>query len=157
MRRGLLALGLVLLASCADRPESSGIPACISDNPAGEPFDVGDVEVASAAPGDTGPAPAPPSAASIAAVCRAEGGTGCEPAAFISKEAAACIATINHFEAGLEPWKVALVYHHRFARVVWNVTSTLQDDGPDGYSGAVLTLDASDGLVLEESGFNVTP
>lgn len=157
MRLNWLALGALLLVGCAGDVETAGIGSCISENPPDDPFDVGDVVIASPPPGSGGPVPMPPSAASIAAECQAEAGTGCDVSSFISKGAASCIATLNQFEVGLEPWKLALVYHHRFSRVVWNVTSTLRDNGADGYSGAVLTLDATDGAVLGQSSYSATP
>lgn len=130
---------------------------CVERNPANDPFDVGDVSVAAPPPGSTLPEPEPPSAASIAEVCRMSRGTGCDPDEFISKDAASCIALSNDFELGLEPWKVALTYHHGFARVVWNVMSKLQDRGRDGYAGGILTLDATQGVVLNRGGYDATP
>jgi hypothetical protein len=62
-----------------------GALACIDGNPPGDPFDVGDVVVPDQAPGSTGPAPEPPSAATIASDCVASGGTGCDASRFISK------------------------------------------------------------------------
>jgi hypothetical protein len=134
-----------------------GALACIDGNPPGDPFDVGDVVVPDQAPGSTGPAPEPPSAATIASDCVASGGTGCDPSRFISKEAASCLAELNGFEAGLEPWSIALVYHHRHDRVVWNVTNVVDDGGAEGYAGGLLTLDATDGAVLAGSGYTATP
>lgn len=104
-----------------------------------------------------GPAPEPPTAASIAAVCVESGGTGCDASRFISKNAASCIAERSGFEAGLEPWSVALVYHHGHERVVWNVMNVTNDAGAEGFSGAALALDATDGVVLRRSAYDVTP
>lgn len=158
-RRTLIALALLGCAAEADnatRPED-GTVACINGNPPGDPFDVGDVVVPARAPGSTGPTPEPPTAATIASECAANGGTGCEASRFVSKEAALCLAESNEFEAGLRPWSVALVYHHSHDRVVWNVTNVTNDDGAEGYSGGVLTLDATDGAVLGRSAYTVTP
>jgi hypothetical protein len=130
---------------------------CIETSPPGDPFDVGDVEIAAPPPGSTAPSQNPPTAESIAAVCQAEGGSGCNPERFISKEAASCVALSNDFELGLEPWKVALVYHHGYEQVVWNVMSKLQDRGSEGYSGGILTLGATDGVVLNRGGYEATP
>jgi hypothetical protein len=136
-----------------------GTLACIEGNPPGDPFDVGDVAVAEPAPvsGPIGPAPQPPSAATIASECVASGGTGCDASRFISKEAAFCLAELNAFEAGLEPWSVALVYHHRHNRVVWNVRNVTDERGAEGHSGGVLTLDATNGAVLERSAYVLLP
>lgn len=137
--------------------EGAGTGACIDGNPPGDPFDVGDVVVPDRAPGSTGPALEPPTAAAIASECVASGGTGCEASRFISKEAASCLAELNEFEPGLEPWSVALVYHHGHDRVVWNVVNVTNDESAEGYSGGSLTLDATDGAVLGRSTYTATP
>jgi hypothetical protein len=148
---------LLSVAACSGVEEVSGVQGCIERNPATQPFDVGDIDIAAPMPGSTQPAPPPPSATDLAEVCRTSGGSGCNPDQFISKNAASCIAQLNDFEAGLQPWRVALVYHHRFERVVWNVMSRLQDRGRDGYAGGLLTLDATDGVVLDRGGYDATP
>jgi len=131
--------------------------ACIADNPPAEPFDLGDVVVPSRAPGSTGPVAEPPTAATIASECVASGGSGCDATRFISREAASCLAELDGFEAGLEPWGIALVYHHRQDRVVWNVRNVTSDRGAAGSSGGALTIDATDGLILERLGWAVIP
>jgi hypothetical protein len=157
MRAASFSLVMLVSLGCAGKSEDAEVQGCVSDHPAAEPFDVGDVTVASPAPGSTAPAAAPPTAASIAAECTANAGSGCDPARFISKGAAACVAALNGFEVGLAPWQVALVYHHGLDTVVWNVMNELQDNGAEGYSGATLTLSATDGNVLKQSAYDVTP
>ena len=125
---------------------SAEVSACIDGHPAGEPFDVGDVLVAS--PASAAPAPTPPTAETFAAECRADAaGSGCDER-FLSREAARCIAQGAQFRAGLDEWTIALTYHNSYHRVVWGVENLLVDDGPDGYSGESLTVDAVDGRVL---------
>jgi hypothetical protein len=125
---------------------SAEVSACIEGHPAGIPLDVGDVVVASPPLGAT--APTPPTAETFAAECRADAaGTGCDEG-FLSREAARCIAEDAQFRAGLEAWTIALTYHNSYHRVVWGVENLLVDNGPDGYSGESLTVDAVDGRVL---------
>ena len=138
-------------------PGSDAARACIADNPPAEPFDLGDVVVPSRAPGSSGPVAEPPTAATIASECVASGGTGCDASRFISREAASCLARADEFEAGLEPWGIALVYHHRQDRVVWNVRNVTSDRGAAGSSGGALTIDATEGLILERLGWAVIP
>jgi hypothetical protein len=157
----LIASALLGCAAEADGgaapSESDGAPECIADNPPAEPFAVGDVIVPDRAPGSPGPAAEPPTAATIASECVASGGTGCDAAHFISREAASCLAELNDFEGGLEPWSIALGYHRGHGRVVWNVMNVLNDRGSEGYSGGVLTLDATDGDVLAHVAYRATP
>jgi hypothetical protein len=136
---------------------TDGARQCMADNPPTDPFDVGDVAIASLAPGSTGPEPQAPSVFTIASDCVASGGTGCDAARFISREAASCLAELSGFEAGIQPWSIALVYHHSHGRVVWNVMNVVNDDGAEGYSGGTLTLDAMDGRILSRSGYTATP
>ncbi len=130
---------------------------CIAENPPAEPFDVGDIVLASPPPGSTEPAPPGPTVDTIAAECVASGGTGCDPASFISKVAALCLAEFNEFPTGLEPWSAALVYHYGHERVVWNVTNLVRDDGPNGYWGNIMTFDATDGSFIELLGYGAIP
>lgn len=131
MRPGRSTLVTLLLVGCAADAEGDGGRDCISDHPPDSPFDVGDVDVASPAPGSGGLEPEAPTAAS-------------------------CLAQLNGFKAGLEAWRVALVYHHGHDRVVWNVMNRLNDRGAEGYSGGALTLDATDGHVLGHTAYEVT-
>ncbi|HEU4580263.1 MAG TPA: hypothetical protein VFS67_18535 [Polyangiaceae bacterium] len=156
MRSVAMCLALVLL-SCESARELDDTEACIADHPPGVPFDVGDVVVASPPPGSNLPEPAPPSAADIAQECALSGGAGCDPEAFISKAAASCIATLHEFSPGVEPWQIALTYHHGHERVVWNVMNQTAADGSDGYGGEVLTIDATEGEVLETSAYRAVP
>jgi hypothetical protein len=157
MRTGRSALVTLLLVGCAAEADGDGGRDCISEHPPESPLDVGDVDVASPAPGSTAPESAAPTALTIAAECVMNDGSGCDASRFISRDAASCLAELNGLEAGLEPWRVALVYHHGHDRVVWNVMNRLNDRGREGYSGGVLTLDATDGHMIARSAYNVTP
>ena len=164
----VLAIFSVLLASSCASPDPEGSPEepgdtvppeaqlCISEHPASEPFDVGNVTVASAAPMSGAVAPAPPTVDTFAAECQSAGGTGCDQS-FISKEAARCIAESLAFEPGLGDWEIAMTYHHSYHRVVWGVENLLEDRGADGYSGKSLTLDAALGTLLGRTSWQATP
>jgi hypothetical protein len=168
MRTLWAAVFLLISCSGSDREQgtdtqgrdfvSEQTSRCISDHPASEPFDVGDVTVASPAPmsGQSVPEVAAPTVESFAAECQAENGTGCDEA-FISKEAARCIAQQDRLEPGLEPWTLAMTYHHSYQRIVWGVENLLEDHGNDGYSGRSVTLDAVSGKVLGRTGWSATP
>lgn len=155
MRSGAAGLVVLLMMACTDGAAPDGTRACINDNPPGSPFDIGDVVVGSPPPGV--PAPDPPSADTIAADCVMYGGTGCDAHAFISKDAASCIATLEGFEAGLERWQIALTFHNGYKRVVWNVLNKLVDQGAGAYMGQALTIDATDGGVLGRASYIATP
>jgi hypothetical protein len=176
--RFLVALVAALAAAGCGSPEpeegqdeptdtrSPAVEQCISAHPPGEPFDVGDVAVASAAPASAAPAsaapmsgagaPVSPTVDTFTAECRAEGGSSCDES-FISREAARCIAESLAFEPGLEDWTIAMTYRHSFHRVVWGVENLLEDLGQDGYSGKSLTLDAARGTLLGRPTWRATP
>jgi hypothetical protein len=130
----------------ADTPSPEAVQ-CISGHPAAEPFDVGDVTVASAAPMSGAVAPAPPTLDTFTAECHSDGGTDCDES-FMSKEAARCIAQSLAFDPGLDAWGIAMTYNYSYSRVVWAIENLLEDRGADGYSGESLTLDATLGTVL---------
>lgn len=135
---------------------SAEVSACTAAHPAGEPFDVGDVVVASPPPGSGAPEPTPPTVETFAAECRTDGGTDCD-ARFISREAARCIALDEQFQAGLDEWDIALAYHHSHRRVVWGIQNVLVDNDTDGYAGESLTVDAVNGRVLGRTSWRAVP
>jgi len=53
----------------------------------------------------------------------------CDEAAFITREAALCVASAAGLANGLDGLTAALVYHYGFRRVVWNVNNRLFDRG----------------------------
>jgi hypothetical protein len=138
-------------ASARPAVQSGPTAKCVADNPPSDPVDFG--EDPYAAPSEPGaPVHVPLSAeqaASLADGCREDRGTGCDPAHFISKQAADCIARAHAFEAGLSPWKFHLRYDGRHLRVVWEVQNLESDRGTAGSEGSVLVVDATLGTVLE--------
>ena len=156
----LVAGGCASPESNDERDGSADTPSpeaeqCISEHPAGEPFDVGDVTVASAAPVSGAVAPAPPTVDTFATECREDGGTGCDES-FISREAARCIGESLAFEPGLDVWLIAMTYNYSYSRVVWGIENLLEDRGDDGYSGKSLTLDAALGTLLGRTSWEAT-
>ena len=143
-------LAAVLVWSCSgsdpkqDSLENTGpefvsdeTSACIDGHPAGDPFDVGEPEASGSAS---------PTLDTYESQCRSAGGSGCD-GAFISKEAARCIAQNEKFEAGLEPWTLGMSYEHSYGRLGWEIQNVLTNEGT-AYSGKSLTLDAVSGRVL---------
>ena len=89
---------------------------------------------------------------SFVAQCQSAQGTNCNEA-FISKEAARCIAQSASLEPGLEPWTIALGYTASYQRLIWSVENLLVNNGAAGYSGKSLSLDAATGRVLGRTGW----
>jgi hypothetical protein len=89
--------------------------------------------------------------------CLTDGGTDCDAAGFISREAALCIARAAGLAPGLSDWEAGLGYHYGHRRIIWGVSTTLRDDGPDGQSGASMVLDARTGILIEELGWESIP
>jgi hypothetical protein len=148
LQRGLL---LALLAGCSAH---DGVPECIDAYPAETPLDVGDAAAVTAA-GGTQTVPA--SAARIAGLCRQSGGFRCDPDEFISKGAAACIGDLAGLDSDDRPWTIALSYSPSYSRVVWTITTTPPARGSDAYLSEFLTVDATDGVVLEHIESHVIP
>lgn len=96
-------------------------------------------------------------AAQASSECLANDGTACDAASFISEGAAVCIAELEGLEEGVEPWRVSLNYSSGHGRSTWSVTNTTSGPSNDGASGWSLTLDATTGVVLEESGWIAIP
>jgi len=146
------------LAACSgpdskqDEPQSTGpefvsdeTTACISDHPAGEPFDVGDADVS---------AGAHPTLDTFQGQCLSAGGSGCD-GAFISKDAARCIAQNEKLETGLEPWSIGMSYKASYRRLSWDIQNVTEDQGST-YGGTTVTLDAVSGRVLGRSNWSTT-
>jgi hypothetical protein len=124
---------------------SDATTACISDHPASEPFDVGQA--------DTSDSPNP-TLEMFQSQCRSAGGSGCD-AAFISKEAARCIAQNEKLETGLEPWMIGMWYEDSYRRLGWEIQNVTEDQGST-YKGTTLTVDAVSGRVLGRSNWTTT-
>ena len=88
----------------------------------------------------------PPTPESVAAEASDEG-VDVDPAAFITREAALCIADLEQMEDGLEGLMAWLVYNHDEQRPCWAVQNLLQESQYEG-AGKVLLIDAITGEVL---------
>lgn len=88
--------------------------------------------------------------AQVSAACVREGGTRCDAAKFISREAAECVARTAGLPAGLRPWRANLVYNVRHKTVIWGVESMTSSQS-DRQDGRVLLIHATSGKVLERS------
>ena len=119
--------------------------ACISDHPAGEPFDVGQADISD------NPSP---TLETLQSKCRSAGGSGCD-GAFISKEAARCIAQNEKLDTGLEPWSIGMWYEDSYRRLGWEIQNVTEDQGST-YKGTTLTVDAVSGRVLGRSNWSTT-
>lgn len=154
--RFLLAAALIFSCSffgCAgsdpkqDGPQDTGrefvsteTTSCIDGNPAADPFDVGEADAS---------AGTNPTLDSFQSQCRSAGGSDCD-GAFISKEAARCVAQTEKMEPGLEPWIIGMAYERSYHRLCWEVENVLDNEGTS-YAGKSLTLDAVSGRVLGRS------
>jgi hypothetical protein len=156
-------LGLLALLIHCGAGANDGDPvadACIADNPPPVPFDTGDSRFRpqpAPAPGGTRALRPPPTAEDIAQACRAGGGSGCDAATFISKQAAICIASERELALGVRPWDVALNYYGNHQRVAWGITTVDYESSDGSASGAVMVLDAVSGAELNRGVYVATP
>ena len=96
------------------------------------------------------------SAADAEAECELEGGSDCAAAAYLTRDAAFCLASLEGLSEGIEDWAAGLTYHHQYGTVVWNVIST--EVAEAGYSaGETLTFHATTGERLGRSSWEATP
>ena len=131
-------------------PPLSTLAACLEAHPEGVEAD--DL-AAVAAPGSSSEGP---TMADIAATCRAAGATGCEPASWIGKDAAVCIATEAGFEQGVRPWDIIVTFDPRSDRPTWVMWNTTEMEG-DASQGFLIFIDAGTGEVLTKSHWSVQP
>jgi hypothetical protein len=83
----------------------------------------------------------------------------CDPAKFITADAAICIAQAAGLESGLKPIGAGLVYDSQARRVAWGISNLLYDpahpalaDGGGGDRGGhYFQIDAVTGAVLWEN------
>ena len=75
----------------------------------------------------------------------------------MTRDAAMCIAEGLGLSSGIAPWKAGLTYHYEHDRIVWNVVSTLEDDGRGRQSGDDVTIDAIDGTKLSRGQWGSIP
>jgi hypothetical protein len=81
----------------------------------------------------------------------------CDAELLMTREAALCIAESLGLSEGIGPWKAGLTYHFGDERIVWNVHSTLVDDGVGSQSGDFVTVDAIDGTSLGKGSWGSQP
>ncbi len=75
----------------------------------------------------------------------------------MTREAALCVAVSLGLSQGISTWSAGLTYHYGLLKIVWNVESTLEDDGHGGKAGDSVTIDAIDGTKLGEGSWGSTP
>lgn len=88
--------------------------------------------------------------------CEDEGGSGCDAAEFLTRDAAFCLASLEDLPEGVVDWEAGLTYHHQYEVVVWNVVSTEVSEA-GYYAGQTVTFDATTGETLGRSGWEATP
>jgi hypothetical protein len=153
-------LAVVLLCGCGASANDEVVGGCIADNPPSTPFDVGDVVVPAQPPSEpggeaiVGPAP---TAADIALQCQQSGGSGCEERAFISRDAATCLAQTSGVAEGERPWEVSLGYFDNHKRVGWLMMTVAGSTRDGGNWGDAVVLDATTGGELSRSTYTATP
>jgi hypothetical protein len=153
-RAGILAL---LLGCGAGASAGDATPGtCVTEHPPSAPFDVGDTESGASAPSpEPGGEPIlvpPPTAAEVAQHCRDGGGSGCDERAFISRDAADCIARELGLAAGIQPWSTTIGYYENHQRVGWGIM-TVREHTSDGFWGDALVLDATTGEELARTSY----
>jgi hypothetical protein len=140
-------------------PDDGAIGTCIAEHPPAEPFDLGDTESGRATPapepGGEPIIPPPLTPADIAQSCREGGGSGCDEQAFISRDAADCIARDAGLATGIQPWNTSLNYFQNHQRVGWGIM-TVRESTSDGYWGESLVLDATTGAELARTTYRAT-
>lgn len=91
------------------------------------------------------------------ATCKAGGGAACDPATFMTHDAAVCVAKLSGLANGIAGFKAGIGFNGKFMRVVWNVQN-LTSGTPSGVgAGDTVTLDAVDGSLLAHGSWSATP
>jgi len=124
--------------------------ACVEDHsPAeGYGFETDNVDECPQPPGGGLECP-PITPETIAAECD-EDGSPCDPDAFITREAARCLAELEDFDAGLVEWRFDLIYHSGHQLPIWAVSNTtIIDEGDCREEGETLSFDAQTGELVE--------
>jgi hypothetical protein len=94
-----------------------------------------------------------------------KGAAGCDPATFVTSEAAVCVAESAGLETGLSGLTATLSYDSRKHRVEWYVTNFLYDElhplspvgGDGGSGGSFLEVDAVTLSVLAKGSWERVP
>jgi hypothetical protein len=90
-----------------------------------------------------------PTPREVAEEC-ASAGHPCDASAFVSRDAAACVARSLGFAEGLSPWRLMLRYEPRAAVPVWYVDNTTEQLGACDQKGDELALHAETGELVGE-------
>jgi len=98
-----------------------------------------------------------PTVEDIARECEESGGSGCDERAFISRDAAICLARASGVEEGERPWQVSLNYYDNHQRVGWLIMTVRGDSRDSGYWGDAVVLDATTGDELARTTYTATP
>ncbi|GEM_PF-3519721 len=80
--------------------------------------------------------------------CESRGGSDCDAAAYITRDAAECIAAWAGLPDGIGRWTVSVYFHIEFGVPAWDVSAMTWDDGW-GWGGEVAVLHAATGEVLD--------
>ncbi|MDP7110332.1 MAG: hypothetical protein QGH45_00140 [Myxococcota bacterium] len=94
----------------------------------------------------------PPTPETVADEAAGEG-VAVDPAAFITRDAALCIAELAELDDGLEGYQAWLVFNHDEQRPCWAVQNVLYDEQFEG-GGEVLLIDALTGEILFDGEWN---
>lgn len=130
--------------------------SCIESNlpEDGHGFESDDETCAAPPPGEPDPGCPPVTPEDIAEEC-AEDGEPCDAGAFITRDAALCIAEAEGLAEGIAKWRANLVYNYTFRRPVWAVQNTTLDDPANcEKEGEGVMMDAETGEVLDRYGWN---
>ncbi len=117
-----------------------------------------DLVVNTAPPGGGAP-PAIPPKDRAASECVAAGqpASSCDANLLMTRDAALCVAKSLGLSSGIAAWKAGITHHFGLQRIVWNVASTIQDDGQGSQSGNMVAIDAISGTKFGESTWSSTP
>ena len=86
---------------------------------------------------------------SVAEECD-EDGHPCEPDAFMTREAASCIAEAEGLDEGLSEWRIELIYDYGNHAPIWLVSNTTLVDPADcREEGESMSIDAQTGELVE--------
>jgi hypothetical protein len=97
--------------------------------------------------------------------CVESGPRICDPARFVTADAAICAARAAGLEEGLAPFGASLVYDTKFRRVAWGVSNLLYDDtsptspdaGGGGQGGQYFQVDAVSTAILATGAWGGIP
>lgn len=95
--------------------------------------------------------------AALQAECEDDGGTDCDPAAYIGVDVAICLAVEFGLDEGLEGYTASLLYNHGAKTACWNVQNVTDRSDSGASGGDWMLLHATTGELLEEGGWDIQP